>query len=229
MPDEQKQDKKEAPDFDAIVEKLNKSLDEKMSGIDQKLDAITPKEKEPKEEDIFRFQSDEEPEEETAVTKKDLAAFGETIAKKVLGEAKKIADRTYEEKATKQSRDWEAGRDFPLMNNGSKDFNQEFVKDVFNEVQRRHQSGRSKEDRDLVYDSAAAIYAKWINGGKYIPRKSAERDAQDANNRDDHFEFSGRRSNPSKGPNERQMNIGAQLGLSAEQVKQAIEKQGKKR
>ncbi len=120
-------------------------------------------------------------------------------------------------------------RDFPQFNEESNAFDPKFHKEVELEMVRRVKTGRDSEDAELMYDSAATVYAKWSREGRIIPRRAAELEADEEDTRRGGFDLNGRSLQDSTIPNEAQARIGMSVGLSQERMKELREKYRKNR
>lgn len=220
--------------FDEAIKNINRNLEENLKPIKDGMDNFASKldsmKKDDKDDNNLDFGD-----EETYVTKKDLKDFKNSIGSQILSEAKKtsqeVANRTYESKLNKDSRDVEALRDFPLMNQSSSHYDDKFYADVDKEILRRVGGGSSQdekkkisEDPNLLYDAASNVYSRWVRQGRHAPAALAERETRDLNNREDNFEVKARRSVDSWKPNESQIELANKFGLSKERLTQHFEK-----
>lgn len=235
MPDEKKEDK--ALSIDEIVGQVSKAVEEKIGGVRNALDATNEKldswatKKAPKEPDEdFKFVGEDDDGE--FVTKKDLKNFAKVVVDKTAELAKstsaKMTNEVITEKQVKVARDVAALSAFPMMDSrNTEKYQEDFLKDVDTEMNQRIDRGRNRNDPDLLYDAAAAIHAKWVNSGKLVPDHMVKEESRKMNNNDDDFDIRGGGRGPSGKPNEYQIGLAAQFGMSKERLTQLIERNKK--
>lgn len=203
-----------------IVDKMDKKFSEFNHNIDTKLETLKSKSK---ESDVEETEDDID--DDSYITKKDLKMFGKAIVEDVNKLTKKTADEVFEHKTTKMARDEEAIRDFPLLDNRSKEYSDSFYKEVENEIKRKVKNGRNSEDPDLIYDAAAFVEKRWVNEGKYMPKALADRINQNKNNSEDNFDVKGG-GKKSNDPNPRQIELAKRFGMTKERLTQHMKKTG---
>lgn len=230
MPEEKSadtQDSGQGVDLKASLDAINRNLTEKMDkGIsdlkttfESKIDAI----KSSAGADDEQVADEEDAEDDGFVTKKDLKKVTKVIFEEATKKSKENAEKVFEQKQSRYQRDEQTAQDFPMLNKASKEFSEDFYREVEAEVSNKIKKGRSEEDPDLIYDAAAVVEKKWIRDGKYAPKNIVEKANQMANYREDNFNFSPTQSSTS-GPNEAQIALANRLGLSKEKLAQHMKK-----
>src|SRR3990167_5949444 len=184
---------KEKDSFDEAIDNINKSLNEQFAKQNEKFEDIDKKIDDIKPEKETKWFKDEE--EDGYITKKDLKSFAESFASKVLKESKEtskeIISETLNQNMNKNKRDIEAMQEFPMLIKGNSEFDATFHREVGDEIGARVKRGISPENEDLLYDAANAVFSKWAKQGRYIPKKMADEETRQLNNREDNFYFNG--------------------------------------
>lgn len=218
-------------DYDAIANKINEkvnenmkgvstTIDEKLSGFDDKIEKITALNTNKTAEDDAAnnnndddevFFSKEELKKMVQEELKNSSTNVDEAIKKVLGEVSKRADL-----------DNQAFEHFPMLQQNTPLFNKNFSDEVSAEIAKRAKDRgiNSHEDPYLLYDSAAAVYARNPNYQKL--KQDSIRDSQRlANNREDNFNITGRGKTP-KEPTPEMLEKAKSYGLSVDALKASL-------
>jgi hypothetical protein len=251
MPDPKE---KEGGKMDEAIENISKTLGEKMekfgeqvgerfSELGEKLEEGMkpkasagagngdPKGKKPEEEFDWLGTSGTD-EDDVPITKKELkqefSKFLADVKKAAADQSKEVAEKTYEEKSSKNLRDNQAFQDFPEMLPGHESHNPDFEKEVNKEVSRRIKTGKSTDDPELVYDAASNVYAKMVREKKLVPKNVAERELQEQNNREDSFSVGGRSKRDASRPTKGMVELGKRMNVSEEAIQKHLDRSRKK-
>lgn len=205
-------------DFDALSKKITDGLREEIdtklndnySKLDKKLDSLKP---DPSPED------DDDLDDELVVSKKDLKEMVAKELKGVTGSIKDTISESLSESSRKSQLDEKAFSDFPMLNNKTSAFSQEFASEVTKEMKQRVSDGDNTENPRLVYDAAASVYAR---SSKYqqLKRDFVENYNRQQNNREASFEFSTKTTPQQTTASDAQLNLAKKLGLDPEKVKE---------
>ena len=215
MTDELEKEEKETPTIDpkALAESISKSVEDKVLPSISALESKLAK-KEAKEEELD-LGDDDDDEDDAFVSKKDLKEFFKKMQKEVTDTSRRVTGEVLNEKNVKASRDQEAFKEFPMLDTGSSQYNPEFAKAVKEEIKAKLSRGRSQEDPDLIYDSAAAVKATspkfWKSSDEL-----AQDEARRLNNKEGSFDVRGKGKNDRNAPTARQLEYAKKLGLSTE-------------
>lgn len=221
MADENKTD-------DKIMESLNvlnKKIDEqatkhetKLSSIDRKIESLADVE-DVEEEKKETWETDDD-DDEVVVKKSELRTIVDTAVKKATDAATKAATKTVSTtlsaNAKRQEKDVEAFKDFPYMNKQSEEYNERFLKEVTDEMQRRVGNGRSREDPELLYDSAAVINQRGRSQGWLLTQEDADRVIDRHNSRGESFSVTKRQKQDDNQPTPAQIEAAMSMGMKKE-------------
>ena len=231
MPPEEDQnsnDKATQFDYDSLSQKITEGLreeiDSKLSAHHTKLDEKLSSLKLDKSRDDSEVDDDEDPDDDLVVSKKDLKKLVAEELKKIPDQIKSTVNESLSASSKKHSFDEQAFVDFPMLSSKSPVYSKDFLKAVQDEMKSRVADGDNQENPRLVYDSAAAVYAR---SPKYqsLKREYVEEKSRQMNNREGSFDFSTRASNSRQsGASESQLKLAKALGMDPEKVKERLKK-----
>lgn len=220
-------------DVNELVSKINAKIEEKMKKDDEKMGMLSSEiaklSAKPAEKEDF---IDDDDDDSSYITKKDLKSFArhiyENVNKTAEKTSKEITIKTMDDNSVKNSRDVEAFREFPQMDSSSKYYDPNFRKAVEAEISLKGQRGRTSSDPDLLYDSAANIFSKWVKESKITPRSIVDDQRRINNNKDDDFSVTPRAFEPNPIITDEHVKFAANFGMSKERLKEITEKYGKR-
>lgn len=237
---EENKDQGKGVDVGEIVAKVNESLSAQLGPIKGQIAVLESKiESKGKEtpasnkgennDDEFKFVG-EDLDDDDPITKKDLKKVVEMVADKTAkiadSKARETVNEVIVERNTKVSRDRQALKDFPMIDDNRDEYDEKFLTEVDQEMAGRIQRGRAKNDPDLLYDAAAAVKNRWVDQGKLAPRHLADEERRRLNNQEDNFDARG--GNGRQGgkwtPNDYQVNLAGSFGMSKERLLQIRDK-----
>lgn len=215
-------------DLDALVNSINTKVDATLAGITSKMDtkinsmATKPVEKVKEEtfDDLFGDEDD-------SVSREDLKKVIPAMVNKAAEIAAKNTQKIMTENTVKNNRDFEAIRDFPMLNKTHDSYSPEFEAEVGKEIARRKQSGRSENDPDLVYDAAAVVKAINPKWHKEETKKIQEENRRFNNNQNNFSVKGGGTQTDNSKPTEDQYALGMSFGMSKDALDKQFKRQAK--
>ena len=208
--------------FEEFDQKLQSRLNDQESKINEKINSLKSPQKE----------SDPEPDWSTAagddeeiVTKKDLKKILNESRNEFKKDAEKVIKSTLTTVSTKANRDQQAFEDFPVLNPKSKSYNHDFYSAVKKEINDRISRGRSAEDPDLIYDCAATVKATNPKFTRSIDEQARDQ-ARQMDNLEANFSVRGGSTQTTFTPSARQVELGKNMGMSEEFLKEHFKKRG---
>lgn len=213
--------------IDKKIEEKFKSDDEKFDRLAQNITAEVRSIVQPKEEPKKKWLEDDD-DDTSYITKADLKKVVRDVVTEVKSETKTVAESIFEEKTTKMNRDMQVFIDFPEADkHNKKHFNPKFLTEVQNEMNARVARGKHPDDADLMYDSAQAVWNRWVRQGRTLPEHLVKRQNEKDNAGDDNFDMGDGQNRQASGPNERQLAMARRFGLNEEKFKQRFENKRK--
>lgn len=225
------------------IDETLRAIEEKISGQNKEvkdgLDELKREMSKPKEDRQEKYQDDHkyswlDSDEEIYMTKKEALTFQKMVidqAKEIASaSAKNSAKEIIESNTIRQSRDAEAFEEFPQLNEKSNMYNKDFAEAVIKEMDRRGAyNGPKQNDPDVLFDSASAVYSRFINQGKIKSKYMIEQELRESENQSASLNY--RNTNgkgKSKKPNQTQYGLADTMQLSREYLDKYMENKQKK-
>lgn len=212
-------------DYDALSKKLAEGLREEIdvrlndhhTKLDQKISSLSLGKGDDAGDD------DDDMDEELVVSKKDLKNYIDSALSKYDQKVKQTIGESLQSSSQKASLDEQAMRDFPMLNAQSGSYSKEFQAEVQKEMRRRVSGGSNQDDPNLVYDSAAKVFA---SNFKYQQMKTSyvEEKARQLNNKDGSFDFTTKQKPFSQGISDAQLDLAKKLNMDVNKVKERFKK-----
>jgi len=224
--DENKENKTKDYDFDALAksiqEGLREEIDSKLNAHHSKLDEKLSTLRQDKSQ-VTDDEDDDDLDDELVVSKKDLKKLVDQKLADLPGLINKTVSDTLSVNSKRATFDDQAFSDFPMLAPNSPVYSKEFKAAVQKEMQSRVSDGDTNANPRLIYDSAAAVYARNPNYQK-LKREYIEDKSRQMNNRDSSFEFTTSTKQRETGPTKSQLDLALRLGMDPEKVKQRLTK-----
>lgn len=228
MPGEN-QDTPKVDPLDATIANLESRLGDKFKDQDAKLEnfatnIVREVREIVKPEPAAKKSWMDDDEDDTAyVTKADLRNTLRDVVNEVKGETRTVAKTVVAEHSTKSSRDVQALRDHPEINNET------YLKEVETEMFARVQRGRNPEDPDLFSDSVTAVYDRAVRQGRITPAHLAKRRNERDDAGEDNFHMGDAPPRKDERPSASTLAIARRMGMSEERFLQIQKIKGKSR
>ena len=219
------------------TETTEKTLDEIVSEIDQKFQTRLSEQENKIQEKLNSLKEKtvtesswgaESDDEDVFITKKELKKIVGDLKNETQKEfpkvAEKILETKLEQKNVKTSRDTQAFKDFPALNQESKEYSPEFFTLVKKEIDGRISRGRSEDDPDLIYDCAAIVQATNPKFA-YKLQDLARQETRVRDNEEGNFNIRKRSTNDVEQPSERQIELAKKFNLTEADLKKHFARQ----